>query len=121
MKKISEIENAYKAGTANGLGITNTFYWAYWEAKERKNQTIDFKDHIWGREIDAVFADLNRFGIKTFTVSATSTGLMETLAAFCERGCKVTGMVQINGKEGWNENFETIIEQRSAIKLQMPR
>lgn len=41
MKKIAEIENAYKAGTVEELNITYTFYWAYWTARERKNQTID--------------------------------------------------------------------------------
>lgn len=118
MKKIAEIENAYKADTVDKLNITNTFYWAYWTARERKNKHLDFNEIIWSKEVDAIFADLKRYGIKTFTISNTSTGMMGTLADFCERGCKVTGMVKVNGCKIWRMDG---FEQKNAIKLQMPR
>ncbi len=118
MKKIAEIENAVKNGTQEELNITHTFYWAYWTAKERKNQYLDFNDIIWSKDVDAIFADLKRYGIKTFTISNKSTGLMGTLADFCERGCKVTGMVKINGCKNWQADG---FEQNNAIKLTMPR
>ena len=121
MKKIAEIENAYKAGTVKEMNIHYTFYRAYCETKERKNQYLNFRSHFWSSEVDAIFADLKRFGIKTFTISNTSTGLMENLADFCERGCKITGMVKINGCESMNDKFEIVVEQENAIKLQMPR
>lgn len=118
MKKIAEIENAYKAGTVEELNISHKFYWAYWEARERKNQHINFSDIIWDKEFDAIFADLKRYGIKTFTISNTSTGLMDDLAAFCEKGCKISGMVKVNGLKNWHDDG---FEQKNAIKLQMPR
>lgn len=118
MKKIAEIEKAVKNETQEELNISHTFYWAYWTARERKNQHLDFNDVIWSKDVDAIFADLKRYGIKTFTISDKSTGLMGTLAEFCERGCKVTGMVKINGfKKILDDGFE----QNNAIKLQMPR
>lgn len=118
MKKIAEIENAKKNDALKELNISYKFYWAYEETKERKNQYLDFSDIIWDKEFDAIFADLKRYGIKTFTVSNTSTGLMDDLAAFCERGCKVAGMVKVNGLKNWHDDG---FEQKNAIKLQMPR
>ena len=119
MRKIAEIENAYQAGTVKELNISYTFYRAYCEAKERKNQHINFR--IVDDGVDAIMADLKRYGIKTFTINNTSTGLMENLAGFCERGCKITGMVKINGCESMNDKFELIVEQEDAIQMQMPQ
>ena len=118
MKKITEIEKAVKNGTQEELNLSYNFYWAYWESRERKNKYLNINTHIWSKDIDAVFSDLQRYGIKTFTVSDNSTGLMGTLAEFCERGCKVTGMVKVNGLKSFrNDGFEV----ENAIKLQMPR
>lgn len=119
MKKIAEIENAYKADKIKELNISYTFYRAYCEAKERKNQHINFRN--WNDEVDAIMADLKRHGIKTFTISNESTGLMGALADFCARGCKIIGMVKINGRESMNDKFEIFIEQENAIELKMPR
>lgn len=118
MKKIAEIENAAKTQTVAELNISHTFYWAYWEAKERKNQYINFNSIIWSKEIDAIFADLKRYGIKIFTISCASTALMQNLADFCERGCKIAGMVKINGCKDWRTDG---FEQNNAIQLKMPR
>lgn len=118
MKKIAEIENAMKNETVKDLNISYNFYWAYIETKERKNKYLNISTGIWSKDIDAIFADLKRYGIKTFTISNSSTILMEDLAAFCERGCKVTGMLKVNKCKAWSGDG---FEQENAIKLQMPR
>lgn len=118
MKKIAEIENAYKAGTLEELNISHGFYWGYWETRERKNKHLNISSSIWSKEVDGIMADLKRYGIKTFTISNASTALMENLADFCERGCKVTGMVKINGHQSWKDDG---FEVENAVKLQMPR
>jgi hypothetical protein len=116
MRKIAEIEN----GTLN-VHNSYSLYWAYQETQERKNQYLDFSEYIRNDEIDVVFSDLKRCGIKTFTVSSNNSGVMENLAAFTERGCKIAGMVVINGRKRFGEHFEDVIEQRNAILVKMPR
>lgn len=114
MKLIAEIEKAEKNGTLAEIGISNNFYWAYKRAVECDLKYIDFDGILWDRDIDLVMNDLKRYGIKTFTISNTSTGLMGNLTAFCERGCKISGMVTV-------KKYRHDDEVKSAIKLQMPR
>lgn len=118
MKKIVEIEKAIKNETVAELNINNTFYWAYSETQERKNQYLNFNDIIWSDDIDAIMADLKRYGIKTFTISNASTGLRDNLADFCERGCKIAGMVKVKTYKCYSSDKYKI---ENAIKLQMPR
>ena len=118
MKKIAEIEKAEKNETIEELNINYTFCRAYTITKRRENKYLDFHDVIWDREIDEIFENLQRFGIKTFTISNSSSGLQRTLAAFCEKGCKIAGIVKVNGCNSWrSEGFEI----ENAIKMQMPR
>ena len=121
MKKITEIEEAMRADKVSELGISHTFYWAYIYAKDRENKYIDFNDMVWRKEVDAVMADLKRYGIKTFTVSDASKSLNETLASFCDRGCKLVKMVKINGGKTFTDNFEEEFQVLNAIQLKMPR
>jgi hypothetical protein len=118
MKKIAEIEKAEKNETLEQLNINWTFYRAYEVTQRRENKYLDFHDVIWDREIDEVFENLQRFGIKTFTISNSSSGLQRTLAAFCEKGCKIAGIVKVNGCKSWRADG---FELENAIKMQMPR
>lgn len=112
MKKIAEIEN----GTINSNNSYHLF-WAYQETKERKNQYLDFSERIFDEDVDRIMADLKRCNVKTFTASCD----LDTIASFTKKGCKVVEMIVINGSHRFNDKFETVVEQRNAIKLSMPR
>ena len=69
----------------------------YQDAKKRGNEYIDLHDVIWDKDVPTVIGRLRKAGVKTFTFSSTWSSAVETAWLFVLNGCKLEGLVQING------------------------
>ena len=98
MKKIDWIENLKAEGKfkLDEHGLNHTAYWAYTYSLEAENETIDFNDVIWDRDIEEIIAFCKENGIDHITISSNFSSLIPTLAKFEELGCKMAGLVKVN-------------------------
>jgi hypothetical protein len=97
MKRIEILDRAI-ANDTKPEGVGYAFFWAYRSTIYTKNDVLDFGAVIWDRDQTELFSNLDDFGITEITISNSSTGLMETLKAFCESGWKVTGMTEVKSE-----------------------
>ena len=101
MRKIEALEKAIrevKEGMSfSELGINATFWRAYQDTNEA-NETIDFSEVIWERDVKEIVEQCKQFGITEFTISSPFSGLIETLAMFEDEGCKMAGLVHITSR-----------------------
>ena len=99
MKNITKLDELKKQNAKlKDYGINHTFYWAYQTSLEAQNETIDFSDVIWEKDIEEIIKNCNEFEIKSITISSTFSGLIDTLATFEELGCKVLGLTKIKSR-----------------------
>lgn len=100
MKIIQRYEDAINA-RRNGQGTEqfNDICWPVFRAYERSKDDglteIDFSDSIDDSAVPSIVNELIRYGIEKFTVSSGFSNLLDTLAAFEKRGCKVQELVKI--------------------------
>ena len=76
----------------------------YYDAKHRGNQFIDFNDCPSEKDITALVDCLRECGAQHITISSGWSSLVEKMWAFCQAGCKINGMIEINSKF---KNWET--------------
>ncbi|MBQ7541444.1 MAG: hypothetical protein IJT44_04025 [Clostridia bacterium] len=79
------------------IGVNQTFGQAYFSALRNGNETVDFNYVIWDSDVDPILADCRRFGVTEFTVSSTFSSLVQIIAAFVDRGCRLDGMTKVKG------------------------
>ena len=97
MKKIELLEEmAARKARYEEENINPTFGQAYFTAKKSGNETIDFPEVIWENDIKKITENLERFGIKEFTISSNFSGLIETLAEFEKHGFKMNGLTTVS-------------------------
>lgn len=65
------------------------------EKRERENDFVDIHDPVWKPE--ETIATLRKYGIKTFTFSSGWSSAVDTAWAFQEAGCRLVGLIEING------------------------
>jgi len=97
MKKIEAFENAIanQVKDLRAVGINPTMFWAYRDSLEAESETLNFADVIWEDDIAPIVDACWENGIYEFTISSTSTSLIETLAAFEKLGCKMAGLTTV--------------------------
>ena len=76
----------------------------YYDAKCRGNQFIDFDDCPNEKEISSLIDCLKECKVQYITISSGWSSLVEKMWIFCQAGCKLEGMVKINGK---SKDWET--------------
>ena len=116
MKTIEKFEAAKESGKKlNELGINPTLYWAYRNSLKAGNESIDFDEVIWDREIEEIVAQLQAEGITEFTISSNFSSLIKTLAEFEKYGCRMAGLTEVRTRfEDFNTNEKQIVP---AIKM----
>ena len=124
MKKIEILEETAENGTNyKDINVNATFGAAYFYSKEAGNELINFAETIWNHDIDEIIENCRRFDIKKFTISSTFSELINTIAEFEKRGCKLQGLVEINSRyDDWNARFEgkpSTKERIPAFKLSL--
>ena len=100
MKKINDFEMV-KDGekTFEELNINTTMYCAYIATiYYTGNETIDFNDVIWERDIEPIVNVCRKYGISYITISSAFSGLIETLSKFQELGCKIGSITKVKAK-----------------------
>ena len=73
-------------------------YRLYRDAKRQGNELIDLSDVIWGKEVEPLIRSFREYGIERFTFSSGWSSAVETAWKFTQLGCKLEGMVEINGR-----------------------
>ena len=96
MKTIEKLEQAKQQNVSlKEWGINRTFYWAYRATAYTNNETIDFDDVIWDKDVEEIIKHCKEFGIKTITISSNFSGAIDILGMFADNGCKVKGMKKV--------------------------
>lgn len=73
-------------------------YDRYVSAQERGNAYIDWDDVIWDEHVEGFVAGLREYGIVRFVFSSGWSSAVETAWKLQQNGCKLEGLVEINGK-----------------------
>ena len=73
-------------------------YELYEDAHDRGNELIDLSDVIWDDKVEALIASFREYGVKRFTFSSGWSSAVETAWLFTQQGCKLEGLVEINGR-----------------------
>ncbi|MCD8216025.1 MAG: hypothetical protein LUC97_10365 [Clostridiales bacterium] len=102
-------DSLWKEITAKGEDYTK-LYKLYSETKERENDYIDLSDVIWDKEVKPLLDSFRKFGISKFTFSSTWSSAVETAWLFQKNGCKLEGLVEINGrhKDFMSKEYEKV-------------
>ena len=95
MKRIELLDQASDRGSFSEIGVNPTFGQAYFAAIRNGNETLDFNYVVWKSDVEPILADCRRFGITEFTISSTFSSLVEIIADFVERGCRLDGIVKV--------------------------
>ena len=99
MKKIDLFERAIEENAyLDEYGINPTLFWAYRNSMEAENETIDFSEAIWEREIEEITKTLKENGIYEFTISSTFSSLIPTLALFEKYSYKMAGLTEVRAR-----------------------
>ena len=94
---IEKFEIAKSAGkTMKELGINCDTYWAYKHSREDNNELINFSDRINAKDAEDIIKCCREDGIKEFTISSSSTGIIHTIMALEACGCRLNGTTMIN-------------------------
>ena len=73
-------------------------YRLYRDAQKRGNELIDLSDVVWDNQVEPLIASFREYGIERFTFSSGWSSAVETAWLFTELGCKLEGLVEINGQ-----------------------
>ena len=103
--KQTEIRKAYEdlkeAVRAEGKAYANLIS-LYTDMKRRGNNYIDLADSYSYQDEEALIESFRTYGIDHFTFSSSWSSAVESAWNFQEAGCKLEGLVEINGQ---NEIF----------------
>lgn len=98
---IEAARNAHKALmdaiNANGLDYAN-IYSLYEDAQERGNEQIDISEVVWDDKVEGLIDSFRKYGIERFTFSSGWSSAVETAWLFTQNGCRLEGLVEINGR-----------------------
>ena len=126
--KLEAIENM-AAGSEEKSKAEDAFYdslegWVYEllikyrDAKSRKNSFIDFDNCPSENEIPALVDALKKCGVRHITISSRWSSMIEKTWTFCQAGCKIEGMVKINGR---GRRFEVERDKAPAFLLNVEK
>lgn len=73
-------------------------YRLYESMKERGNDMIDFDEPYQYRNAAETVAMLREYGFDRFSFSSTWSSAVETAWLFTQNGCRLEGLVEINGR-----------------------
>ena len=98
MQAVRDAHNALlESIKAKGQDYAN-LYDLYEDAHDRGNELIDLNDVVWDDKVEALIASFREYGIERFTFSSGWSSAVETAWLFTQQGCKLEGLVEINGR-----------------------
>jgi len=75
--------------------------WGLWYWNERDE--MNFDDFVWESEAKDFIDTLRASGVETFTVTNTSTALMENMHWFQQNGCTLMGLCEVEPTDPWEK------------------
>ena len=72
-------------------------YELYEDAHDRGNELIDLSEVVWDDKVEALITSFREYGIERFIFSSGWSSAVETAWLFTQQGCKLEGLVEING------------------------
>lgn len=120
MKTIEKLEQIKKQNVnLNEIGINSTFYWAYRTTFITNNETIDFDDVIWDKDVEQIINHCKEFSIPYITISSNYSSVIQVLGLFEDFGCKVTGLKKVKSQ---HPDFQTgELKTTNAIIVSVPQ
>lgn len=79
----------------------STMYRAYLDSKKVRNESLNFYEIIWEKDIESIIDLCRKNGIVKITVSGVFSNMLEILAEFEKRGCKLDGLT--SAKDRFND------------------
>lgn len=90
----------------------------YKRAKEQNNAYVDIATCPLIEEIPDFISALKKFGITRFTISLEWSKLTEKIWYFCQNGCKLEGMTEINGRARNEKTKEYFTEPAFLLSVE---
>ena len=79
-------------------------YWVFKNRRENDNNEFEMSDYCWDKEFHDFIGTLRKLGVKEFTVTTKSTGLMDNLYGYTAEGCTMKGLHTVTKKAlRWGE------------------
>ena len=112
---IEKFETAEASGkTMKELGINRDVYWAYKRSTEAGNDLINFYDIIDEEDAEDIIKCCRENGVKEFTISSNSTGMIRVIMALEAHGCHLNGTAMVN-----RDNLRIDAKQIPAFKIEI--
>ena len=112
---IEKFETAESSGkTLQELGINREVYWAYERSIEAGNELINFYDIIDEEDAEDIIKCCRENGVKEFTISSNSTGMIRAIMALEAHGCHLNGTATVN-----RDNLRIDAKQIPAFKIEI--
>lgn len=99
MEQVREARRELTASIEAKGHIYCRLYDKYASAQERGNEYIDWDDTIWDDQVEGFVKGLRDNGIEKFVFSSGWSSAVETAWLLQQNGCKLEGLVEINGHE----------------------
>ena len=112
---IQLFETAEASGkTLKELGINRYVYLSYKRSTEANNALINFYDMIDEENAEDIIKCCRENGIKEFTISSNSTGMIRAIMALEAQGCRLIGTAMVN-----RDNLRIDAKQIPAFKIEI--
>ncbi|MBO4405979.1 MAG: hypothetical protein J5821_04575 [Alphaproteobacteria bacterium] len=112
---IEKFETAEASGkTMKELGINRDVYWAYKRSTEAGNDLINFYDMIDEEDAEDIIKCCRENGVKEFTISSNSTGMIRAIMALEAHRCHLNGTAMVN-----RDNLRIDAKQIPAFKIEI--
>lgn len=96
-KKIGASYAALMEGIKKMGAVACRIWREYKTARDNGNIHLDISDVVWDKDVEELISCMKKNGISEFTFSSTWSSAVETAWLFVKNGCKMDGLVEING------------------------
>lgn len=80
------------------MGTAACRIWREYEtARDNGNTCLDISEVVWDKDAEELISCMRENGISEFTFSSTWSSAVETAWLFTQNGCKLCGLVEVNG------------------------
>lgn len=72
--------------------------WREYEiSRDNGNELLDISETVWDKDVESLISCMREIGIERFTFSSTWSSSVETAWLFQQNGCRLEGLIEING------------------------
>lgn len=101
---IRDSYNKVMTGLSDFGEIALRVFSEYKYAKDNGNELLDINESVHDKDVKPLIDTFRALGIEKFTFSATYCGAVDIAWLFQQNGCKLLGLVEINGEESLESN-----------------